>query len=582
LSPDEVSLQYETVRQTRGPRDRGIDSDALLAAYQLLVETTVESEGDDVMLQRALVVLASIHWLAPHRFFSVLLPTADSTALRLAASVGDTAVAPQPCDDSLAPACLCGRALVRPGRLLCFNATDEAQRPLCDPRGAGIHLVLPLTARGRVLGVLHAMVEAAVPPGEPEQSFLVQVATLLGAELHRQRSEREHDRLEMQFLQAQKIEAVGRLAGGVAHDFNNILTAITNYADLGLLKLPPESPLRRHFEEIIAASDRAALLTQQLLAFSRRQVLAPRIIDVNTVIAELNKTLRRLLGSEIELSIQTGTGLARIMADPALVEQLIINLTVSSRDALRRGGAIALATANVELDAAYTLSHPAVAPGSYLCLELNARGPGLAADSPAALGGPAGSAQETHAVATLGPAAISDIIQQGGGHAQIESSPDSGTTVRIFFPAASAAPAGALVPDKAFGLPRGTETILIAEDDDSVRVVMGEVLRDLGYQVLEARGGQEAIVIAADLLGRIDVLLTDLVLPGFGGGELQRRLAATRPGLRVLYISGVMDDAIAQLGPAAEGAVILQKPFSPWSLASRLRTMIDAPAPEPA
>jgi len=564
--------------RTDAAGDTSYGSDALLAAYQLLIETTVESGGDDVMLQRALVVLASIRWPAPHRFFSALLPADDSATLRLAASAGSSAAAVPPCTESGAAACLCGRALAGQVRLLCLEATTAGVRPPCDPQGTGIHLILPLSARGRVIGVLHALVESSTPPGEPEQSFLVQVATLLGAELHRRRGEREHDRLEMQFLQAQKMEAVGRLAGGVAHDFNNILTAITNYADLGLLKLPADSALRRHFEEIIAASDRAALLTQQLLAFSRRQVLAPRVIDVNAIITELGKTLRRLLGADIELAIATSSCSARILADRVLIEQLVINLTLSARDALPLGGAIALSTANAELDAKYTLSHPAVAPGNYLCLALSARGPGLAAHFLDALRGPVGGPQEPPSGIHLGPAAVSDIIQQGGGHAQVETSPEAGTTVRIYFPTVGAAAAGEFLPNSSFDLPRGDETILVAEDDDSVRVVMAEVLRDLGYRVLEAREGREALGIAANHGGRIDVLLTDVVMSGFGGGELRRRLRAARPDLRVLYLSGVMDDVSALNGPDGCGAVFLQKPFSPWSLASRLRQVLDAPA----
>jgi len=558
--------------------DAGLGSDAQLAAYQLLIETMVEDSTDEVFLQRALAVVLAVPWPSPHTFFSAFLPSLDGSSLRQAAIAAGSAAPPPPCADMDASSCLCGRALTHPERLRCIDAA-EAARPLCDSSGTGTHLILPLLARGRVLGVLHALVDSAQCPGGSEQSFLVQVASLLGAGLHRRRSESEHDRLEMQFLQAQKMEAVGRLAGGVAHDFNNILTAITNYADLGLLKLPAESPLRRHFEEIIAASDRAALLTQQLLAFSRRQVLVPRVIDLNTAIPDLVKTVRRLLGADIEFSINAGRGPARIKADPALFEQLIINLAVSLRDAMPQGGAITIATATTELDAAYTLSHPMVAPGSYVCLAISASGPGMDAHHLDALGGPSNSPREPHASATLGLAAVKDIVLQGGGHAQIEASPDSGTRVRICFPAASAETAGAPGAGGTFDLPRGDETILLAEDDDSVRVVMGEVLRDLGYRVLEAREGREALAIAAKHTGRIDLLLTDVVMPGFRGSELQERLATTRPGLRVLYISGVMDDAIAHHGPAVPGAVFLHKPFSPWSLASRLRQVLDTPPP---
>jgi signal transduction histidine kinase/CheY-like chemotaxis protein len=569
------------VHQTTAPGDHGIDSDALLAAYQLLIETTLESGSDDVMLQRALVVLTSIGWPQKHRFFSVLLPAADSSSLRLAASAGGADSAPPPCDDINAAACLCGRALVQPGRLLCLAATTEAERPPCSLRDTGIHLVLPLPSHGHVFGVLHTLVDSDQPPGAPERSFLVQVASLIGAELHRRRSEREHDRLETQFLQAQKMEAVGRLAGGVAHDFNNILTAITNYADLGLLKLPAGSPLRRNFEEIIASSDRAAVLTQQLLAFSRRQPLAPRVIGVNSVIASLGKTLRRVVTPDIELSIRTDAGSDRIMADSALIEQLIINLVASAREAMPQGGAIGIATANAELDAAYTLSHPAVAPGAFLCLTLRAHGPGMAAGLLDALGGPGSARRESHSNVPLGVAAVNDIIQQCGGHAHVETSPDSVTTARICFPVAGAEGSAMLAPVVANGMPRGDETILLAEDDDSVRVVIGVVLRDLGYQVLEAREGGDALAIAAAHAGRIDLLLADLVMPGFGGHELRRRLAPARPGLRVIYISGVPDDEIVQGGQAEPGAVFLHKPFSPWSLASRLRQVLDAPPPTP-
>ncbi len=566
-------------KQTAG--DSNFGSDALLAAYQLLIETTVESGTDDVLLQRALTVMVAVPWPTPHRFFSAFLPSPDGNSLRLAAITTGSEVPPPPCAGPAAAACLCGQALIHAERLLRVDDPGKAERPCCDAAGTGTHLILPLAARGRVLGVLHTLVESTQPPSALEQSFLMQVATLLGAELHRRLSERERDRLEMQFLQAQKMEAVGRLAGGVAHDFNNILTAITNYADLGLLKLPAGNQLCRHFEEIIAASDRAALLTQQLLAFSRRQVLSPRVIDVNAVIAELVKTLRRLLGADIELSIKTDAGLARINADPALIEQLIINLAVSARDAMPRGGSIAIETANTRFEATHPLSRPAVGPTAYACLSVSALGPGMATHYLDALVVADNASQEPHSGVTLGPAAVNDIIQQSGGHAQIETSPEAGTTVRIRFPAVSAEAAGTSAQDASFDLPRGGETILLAEDDDSVRVVMGEVLRDLGYQVLEAHEGREALDIAADHAGRIDILLTDVVMTGFSGSELLRRLCATRPDLRVLYLAGVSDDVAAQHGVNDPAAVVLQKPFSPWSLASRLRQVLDAPPPPP-
>jgi signal transduction histidine kinase/CheY-like chemotaxis protein len=563
--------------QARAGGKTEFSSDSLLAAYHLLLEAVVESGEEGELLQRALAVIAAIPWPWRHRYFAACTPVPDSAKLRLAAFVAGSGGAAPHCGDTDTAACLCGLALVRPERLI---RVDTAAEPAGSPwlcAAPGVHLVLPLAARKRVLGVLHVALEPGQTPLEAEQSFLVLVATLLGAELDRRRSEQDHDRLEMQFLQAQKMEAVGRLAGGVAHDFNNILTAITSYADLGLLKLSAESPLRRNFEEILVAADRAALLTQQLLAFSRRQVLAPRRIDLNTVIADLGKTLRRLLGADVQLTLAPGTGLAPIMADPALIEQLVINLAVSAREAMPRGGTIVVTTANTRIEEAYTMSHPAVAPGDYVCLGVEACGPGMNLQYLDLLGGPGRATMEAGTAATLGPAAVNDIIQQGGGHAIVSVSPDAGTGVRVCFPARGADAGGAPPASDAFHLPRGSETILLAEDDDSVRVVMGEVLRDLGYQVLEAREGRGALDSAGAHAGRIDVLLTDVVLPGFGGRELWERISATHPGLRVLYIAGVMDDAVAQNGLAASGAVFLRKPFSPWSLASLLRQVLDAP-----
>jgi len=552
----------------------GMSSDVLLATYQLLIETTLESSTDEIFLQRAVAVLSAVPWPSSGRCFSAFLPAPDGGSLsRAAATTG--AAACRPCSEASATRCLCGRALLSKERLLCIEAA-QGESPPCDPTGAGMHLILPLAARGRVWGVLHALVDPGPSPGERERSFLIQVGRLLGLELRRRSGEREHDRLESQFLQAQKMEAVGRLAGGVAHDFNNILTAITNHADLGLLKAPPPSAVRRHFEEIIASSERAALLTQQLLAFSRHQTLSPRVVDVNAVVTELGKTLRRLLGADIELTIATGAGPASILADPVLVEQVVINLALCARDAMPQGGTLLLQTARAEFDAQYTRAHPAVAPGTYLCLSLSAGGPGMDTGFLDELGGASDPAREPRGSATLGPAAIKDIIRQGGGRALVEVSDLPGVTARIFFPIIERTAAAASAAESSFQLSRGTETVLLAENDDSMRVVIGEVLRDLGYQVLEARDGREALALSTTYGGGIQILLTDVVLPGCGGHELHRLLGAAHPGIRALYVAGIMDNATERHGGLEQGDESLRKPFSPWALASKLRHVLDA------
>jgi GAF domain-containing protein len=360
-------------RQTT--RGADIGSDSLLAAYHLLIETVVESVDDDELLQRALAVIAAIPWPWTHRYFAACVPGPNAAALRLAAFVAGPGVTAPHCDGVETTACLCGLALVRHERLIRIDAARKTVRSPCACADSGIHLVLPLAARGRVLGMLHIALEPGRTPGEQEQSFLVLVATLLGAELDRRRSEQGHDRLEMQFLQRRRWRR-SAVWPAAAHDFNNILTAITSYADLGLLKLPRARPLRRNFEEILEASDRAALLTQQLLAFSHRQPLAPRVIDVGELLGGLGKPLRRLLGADVELSLRSDPGAARILADPSLIEQLVINLALGARDALPRGGKVRIEAADVELDAAFALAHPLGGAGRHLCLVFGVEGPG--------------------------------------------------------------------------------------------------------------------------------------------------------------------------------------------------------------
>ncbi|HEY5999543.1 MAG TPA: response regulator, partial [bacterium] len=417
---------------------------------------------------------------------------------------------------------------------------------------------VPLVSRDGVCGVLHALLAPGAAPGAGECAFLDRVAALLGAELQRRRLEEEHRRLESRFLQAQKLEAVGRLAGGVAHDFNNILTAITSYAELGLLRLDGASPLRRNFGEILAAADRAALLTQQLLAFSRSQHLAPRPVDLGAVIAEMGKMLRRLLGEDVELEVRAAHGAARVFADPVQVEQVVINLALAARDALPGGGRLLIETEGAGGDARGA------------ALRLSFRGPGAGTLSEER------GEREDRPGAPLGLAAVRGIVERSGGDLRIFAE-DGGTVVHVRFPGTDPgkdAPAGAIAPQ------RGSETILLAEDDESVRCVIGVALRDLGYRVVETRGGREALD-AARQSGPVDLLLADVVMPGMSGPQLARELRRASGPLRVLYVSGCTDEVLERHGALAAGAHLLRKPFSPAMLGDRVRRVLDAP-PSPA
>ncbi|HEX2709883.1 MAG TPA: PAS domain S-box protein, partial [Candidatus Deferrimicrobium sp.] len=352
-------------------------------------------------------------------------------------------------------------------------------------------------------------------------------------------------RMEEQLRQSQKMEAVGRLAGGVAHDFNNLLTAISGYSDLLLHRLPDYSTLRRDVEEIRRAGDRAAVLTRQLLAFSRRQVLQPKVLDLNTVVTTMGQMLRRLIGEDIELSTDLSPSLSRVKADPGQIEQVIVNLAVNARDAMPDGGRITVATADAELSPAYAVAHPEVRPGAHVLLSVADTGHGMSDEIQAHLFEPFFTTKERGKGTGLGLATVYGIVQQSGGHIRVNSAADRGTTFLIYLPRVEAPQDGVEGADRPL-LPHpspGTETVLLAEDEDVVRRLAREILSGNGYKVLEAGNGREALLLSEAHRGEIHLLLTDVEMPTLSGRELGEQIRLQRPDLRILYMSGYTDDA---------------------------------------
>jgi two-component system cell cycle sensor histidine kinase/response regulator CckA len=386
-------------------------------------------------------------------------------------------------------------------------------------------------------------------------------------------------RLEDQLRQAQKMEAVGRLAGGVAHDFNNLLTVITSYSELLLADLAREDPRRADVEEIRRATDRAASLTRQLLAFSRRQVLQPKIVDLNGVIAGAEKLLRRLIGENIALVTRLDPSLGAVRADAGQLEQVIVNLAVNSRDAMAHGGTLTIETANVEIQAAaQTAEQSIVPPGAYVLVRVSDTGVGMDAETQRHVFEPFFTTREKGKGTGLGLATVYGIIKQSGGFIWVDSEAGLGTAFRIYLPRVDR-PTQPLeyrdaVPD---AHPAGHETILLVEDEDAVRAVTRELLRRQGYEVLEAAEAGTALKIAMEFQGPIALLLTDVVMPGLSGRALAESLAEQRPDTRVLYMSGYTDDAIVQHGVLEPGLHFLQKPFAPDMLAQRIRQVLDQP-----
>ncbi|HJQ31476.1 MAG TPA: response regulator [Pyrinomonadaceae bacterium] len=390
----------------------------------------------------------------------------------------------------------------------------------------------------------------------------------------------ERKRLEEQLRQAQKMEAVGRLAGGVAHDFNNLLTVINGYSDLLAKRLRAEDPLRLNVEEIRKAGERAASLTRQLLAFSRKQVLQPKVIDLNEVVRETEKMLRCLIGEDIELRASLGPWLGSVKADPGQMEQVLMNLAVNARDAMPRGGKLTISTENVYLDEEYAAHHVTVAPGRYVILAVSDTGTGMDEQTKARIFEPFFTTKVAGKGTGLGLSTVYGIVKQSGGYVWVYSEVGRGTTFKIYLPRVDEGAQGyrqSPAPAQAQEL-RGTEAVLLAEDDELVRNMTRIILSDHGYKVQAAANGAAALSIFERTEGPIHLLLTDVVMPGISGRELADRLTRLRPEMKVLFMSGYTEDAIVHHGVLDEGVNFIQKPFTPDDLARKVREVLGRPA----
>jgi len=385
----------------------------------------------------------------------------------------------------------------------------------------------------------------------------------------------EQRALEERLRQTQKMEAVGRLAGGIAHDFNNLLTAILGSVDFLRRALGPDHPEHAETEEIQKAAVRAADLTRQLLAFSRQQVLAPKVLDVDALVTNLEKMLRRLIGEDVELRFVAKASRAAVLADPGQLEQVIVNLVVNARDAMPRGGKLTIETATVDLDAGYAWEHGTVEPGRYVMLAVTDTGVGIDRAAQARLFEPFFTTKEFGKGTGLGLATVYGIVKQSGGYIWVYSEPGQGATFKVYLPRVE--PAGEPVaapqpPARALG---GTETILLAEDEAAVRNLARRVLEKHGYKLLLAATGRDGVQVAEQHAAPIDLLVTDVVMPEMGGRELAQRLTARQPGLKVLFLSGYTDDAIVHHGVFDAGVAFLQKPFKPDDLVRKIRAVLD-------
>jgi PAS domain S-box-containing protein len=387
----------------------------------------------------------------------------------------------------------------------------------------------------------------------------------------------ERKRLEDQLRWSQKMESVGRLAGGIAHDFNNILTTVIGHTELGMMGLHADDRLYDDLDEILKAAQRGAKLTQQFLTFSRRQRIEPKVVNLNQILADIHRMLQRIIGEDIELELALEEDLGLVKVDPGQIEQVIVNLSVNARDAMPEGGKLTIETSNIALDEEYARNHLTVDPGEYVMLAVSDTGLGMTEEVKRQLFEPFFTTKELGKGTGLGLATCYGIIKQSGGNIWVYSEPGQGSTFKIYLSRVSATPDVLPRRDESTDLPTGTETILLVEDEPSVRNIAARILREQGHRVIEASTGEHALEVFKEMGEEgIDLLLTDLVMPQMSGKELADQLKTTRPGLKVLFFSGYTDEVVIRHGLLDRNAAYLQKPFSSSGLTRKIRELLDS------
>ena len=458
----------------------------------------------------------------------------------------------------------------------------ESERAWFQSHGVRSALLVPIVVEGGLIGFMGFESMRAVRRWqEADQALLRVLGEMFGNAIARQRSEAALRASQGQLLQAQKIDAIGRLAGGVAHDFNNLLTVIIGCSDLMLPRLGSSAPLRPYLLEIKGAGERAAVLTRQLLAFSRKQIFEPKVVDLNQIVANMGSMLLRLIGEHIDLIVAPGSELWPVKADPSQIEQVIMNLTINARDAMPDGGKLTIETCNVDLDEEYASRHIVSNPGPYVMMAISDTGHGIDHATQARIFEPFFTTKEQGKGTGMGLAIVYGIVKQSNGFIWVYSELEQGASFKVYLPRYVGTSETTDVESRQNMKPaQGSETILLVEDESAIRRLLTELLKYSGFTILQADNGVEALQVADQHAGPIHLLITDIVMPQMSGRVLAEQLIVRRPDMKVLYISGYEANAIVHQGILDEGAPFLPKPFSNDALLKKIHKLLNLP-PEP-
>jgi signal transduction histidine kinase/ActR/RegA family two-component response regulator len=558
--------QSEKVLRMQARRAQG-----LLELFQL------KDTSDDVLIDSALVSLAEI--TESSLAFVGLID--DDEAVMQAHHLSNPAmdacaVSDRSTDFNIGGAGLWAEAIRNRAPVVCNNYAPSVPGSQGLPDGhvpLSRFMAIPLIRNDRTV-LLAGLANKKDPYEEHDVAEVSVFLEGLWGRLTAAREQRERVQLEEQLRASQKMEAIGLLAGGVAHDFNNLLSVILSYAGFVLDDLPASDPSRADVTEIKNAAERAAALTRQLLAFGRRQVVEPTVLDLSEVVGSMDKMLRRLIGEDIELVVRPVEGLGRVFADPGQIEQIVMNLVVNARDAMTKGGNLTIEMKDVVLDGTEEEQRLEIKSGPYVMLAISDSGCGMDRETRDRIFEPFFTTKEHGKGTGLGLSTVFGIVKQNNGGIWVYSEPGHGTTFKIFLPLEDA-PASRLQPKMKPTSLRGNERLLVVEDEESVRKITARILRDAGYEVLTAASGDEALSVARKQDGEIDLLLTDVVMPRMSGSEVAARMRKIRPSLKVLFMSGYTDDAIVRHGVRDESLRLISKPFAAVDLLAKVREQLD-------